>query len=213
MTIPTSQALEAIDWTLPLQTNETLQTHGYSPRRVCVLGDQYSGAIDRILILIEGVGSPHHPPGEYVACKNGGHVRGNLAVKNVAIQSALEAAKMALERLSSEEKMHTGVGAGMSPMSEEFMCRMAFARQALADLSHVPEGEGNCFEYGHELHAPFCPACNQEMVKPTPQDGWQPDREAVLQILMQRFGHHTRRAAGLAADLILALPSANSGVG
>jgi hypothetical protein len=40
------------------------------------------------------------------------------------------------------------------------------ALAALASHTAKPSGEGKCFECGHELHAPFCPACNPEMAAP-----------------------------------------------
>lgn len=104
-------------------------------------------------------------------------------------------------------------------------------RQALAALSHVPDGEGNCFECGHELHAPFCPACNPEMVKPTPpvcvhewngmdepakcakcgevlsllsptpQDGWRPDQEAAALKALTQIAEHPGPNADDAAHM------------
>lgn len=70
-----------IDWSKPLETNET------PPRPVTVIG-RTKGAIDYVVVKIEGdtVARPpfDHPPGEYSVEETGGLVRGNLAVRNTA---------------------------------------------------------------------------------------------------------------------------------
>lgn len=57
---------------------------------------------------------------------------------------------------------------------------------AMRNTSPAPAQPGDlmlctttCFECGHELHAPFCPACNPEMVSPV----WRPDVEEVARII------------------------------
>lgn len=135
-------------------------------------------------------------------------------------------------------------------------------RQALADLSHVPEGEGaeggitdamvlagcralhpNLFHDGLEPKPHDGPATQRMMAElalnirkalratalapsSTPQDGWRPDRTALALAIdekawfwLDRVGPDhaayevTKRTLDAQVDRVLALPSANSGVG
>jgi hypothetical protein len=71
---------------------------------------------------------------------------------------------------------------------EGYAQRYDEARANLLAALQLPPSEGRCFECGHELHAPFCPACNPEMI-----DRSEGEREKIARIISAHLTHFACR--------------------